>query len=127
MVVATPNSVSPAARGVAVPPPELFDLILVDEAHHSRAPTWIALLSAFPNAKQVHFTATPFRRDRQALNGTFIYSYPLSEAYREGIFGPIRFVPVEPAGDDHDSAIAKAAEAIFLEDKTEGFTHLVVV
>ncbi|HEV2149799.1 MAG TPA: DEAD/DEAH box helicase family protein [Longimicrobiaceae bacterium] len=127
VVVGTPNSVSPGAQGVAVPPADLFDLILVDEAHHNRAPTWDRLLSAFPGAKQVHFTATPFRRDRQAMHGDFVYTYPLSEAYRDGVFGAIRYVPVEPAGESSDIVIAKAAEQVFSQDQAAGLIHLVMV
>jgi superfamily II DNA or RNA helicase/ribosomal protein S18 acetylase RimI-like enzyme len=127
VVVGTPNSISPGAPGVAQPPADLFDLILVDEAHHGRAPTWDALLSAFPAAKQVHFTATPFRRDKQALKGDFIYTYPLSEAYKDGVFGAIRYVPVEPSGEDSDAVIAKAAEEVLQADRAAGLAHLVMV
>lgn len=127
VVVGTPFSLSPGAKGVATPPDDLFDLLLIDEAHHSRAPTWKALLDAFPNAKQIHFTATPFRRDKKALRGRFVYTYPLSAAYKDGIFGKIRYVPVRPNGADSDVAIAQEAERVVLEDRKAGFDHLLMV
>jgi superfamily II DNA or RNA helicase len=127
VIVATPFSVSPAAPGVSAPPPEMFDFIAVDEAHHSRAPTWNALLTAFPTAKQVHFTATPFRHDRQALSGEFIYTYSLNEANAEGVFGAIRYIPVEPEGENADVAIATATERVFRDDRDAGLKHLIMV
>lgn len=48
VVVATPRSVSPAQKGIPAPPEDLFDLVLIDEAHHSPAPTWNAVIEAFP-------------------------------------------------------------------------------
>ncbi|MEM6286591.1 MAG: DEAD/DEAH box helicase family protein [Bacteroidota bacterium] len=127
VVVGIPNSLSPAASGVWSPPPDLFDLILVDEAHHGRARTWEALIEAFPSARQVHFTATPFRRDRRELKGLFVYTYSLSEAYEDGVFGEIVFQPVEPEGENADVAIAKAAEAVLLRDRSDGYSHLLMV
>src|SRR5882724_3255254 len=44
VVVGTVQSASPAIKGVGDPPPDLFDLILCDEAHHEPAPTWRGLL-----------------------------------------------------------------------------------
>lgn len=127
VVVGTPNSLSPTVPTVPTPPEDLFDLVLVDEAHHSRAKTWETLLDAFPGARQVHCTATPFRNDKKQLPGTFAYSYPLSKAYEDGVFGEVRFVPVEPDGADPDAAIAKTVEETLLNDREQGFDHLIMV
>lgn len=68
VVVATVPSVS--REGVIPDPPaDLFDLVLVDEAHHSPARTWTRLLDLLAHAKQVLFTATPFRRDDKEIKG----------------------------------------------------------
>jgi superfamily II DNA or RNA helicase len=77
VVVTTPNSMSPVLKGVAPPPEDFFDLLIIDEAHHSPAKTWQAILEAFPNAKRALFTATPFRRDRKQINGTIVANYSI--------------------------------------------------
>lgn len=43
----------------------LFDLIILDEAHHTPAPTWHKMLDILPRAKTLGLTATPFRTDKQ--------------------------------------------------------------
>lgn len=42
-------------------------LIIIDEAHHIRADTWMRILDAFPNAYWIGCTATPMRLDRKGL------------------------------------------------------------
>lgn len=128
VVVATPNSVSPGISDVAAPPNDLFDLVLVDESHHSPARTWQALLKAFPDAKKILFTATPFRRDKREIKGQFIYTYPLKEAFDDQIFGKINYEPVEVSpGESNDVAISKKTEQIFRRDKSNGLHHFVMV
>ena len=127
-VVATPQCVSPGIQGISEPPAGLFDLIVMDEGHHSQAPRWIDLTLHFQPTRQLLFTATPFRRDRRELKGRIIFSYPLRLAHEDRIFGDLRFIPVEPPhGGDHDTAIAQAAEATFQADKAAGFNHCLMV
>ncbi len=126
--VSTPNVVSPGIAGIVKPPDELFDMILVDEAHHSPARTWAKLLDTFPNARKVLFTATPFRKDKKEIGGKFIYTYPLRKAFEDGIFGEIEYYPVDWDGkDDPDIVIAKYAERIFKKDKGQGYSHALMV
>lgn len=128
VVVATPNTASPAYADVARPPDDLFDLLLVDEAHHSPAATWRGLLDSFPTARRALFTATPFRQDRREIKGHLVYYYPLRQAMTDGIYGRIRFSPVKPApGVSPDVAIAKATERSFRADRKAGFDHNVMV
>lgn len=128
VVVGTPSSISPALEDVPDPPEDLFDLILVDEAHHSPAVTWNKLLSSFAGAKRVLFTATPFRQDRREIEGRLVYSYPMKKAYADEIFGQIEYVPVIPAaGVSDDAAIAEEAERVFRADRERGFDHFLVV
>ncbi len=63
---------------------DYFDMILVDEGHHNIAPSWQRVFEAFPQAKVISLTATPFRSDGQAVEGTRIYSYPFSRAMMMG-------------------------------------------
>ncbi|MFC5410841.1 DEAD/DEAH box helicase [Larkinella bovis] len=127
VVVASPSSISPAIEDIPSPPDDLFDLILVDEAHHSPARTWEELFNAFPNAKRILVTATPFRRDKREIKGKFVYVYPLREAYKDKIFGNIQFIPVSPEQENSDIAIAKKAEEIFNLDKAAGLHHALMV
>jgi len=128
VVVATPNGISPAYENIPAPPPDLFDLLLIDEAHHSPARTWKTILDCFPNAEKVLFTATPYREDSREIKGKFIFNYPVRAAFDDKVFGRVRFCPVEPAvGQTADIAIAKAAEEAFQKDKAAGYRHAVMV
>lgn len=44
-----------------------FDLIVVDEAHHVVASTYLNIIKAYPNAYQLGVTATPVRGDGKGL------------------------------------------------------------
>jgi len=127
--VGTPFCVSPVMANVAPPPDDFFDVVLMDEAHHSPASTWAALLGHFPKARKLLVTATPFRRDRKEINGRFIFDYPVSEAYRDGVFGHIEFVPVDDGGSAsvNDVGIAKAAQGAVLADRAQGLDHYLIV
>lgn len=128
VVVTTPMGSSPALEDVPHPPADLFDLLLVDEAHHSPARTWTGLIQSFPESRQVLFTATPFRRDRRLLPGRFVYEFPLREALRDGAFGSIRFIGCEPDPDvPNDVTIALRAEQEYRADRTAGFDHRLMV
>ena len=65
-------------------PKDFFDLIIVDEAHHSAAASWQRVFKRFPEAKVVNLTATPFRTDRQVLEGELIFRYPFKSASIKG-------------------------------------------
>jgi hypothetical protein len=114
VVLGTPNVLSPAHRGVAKPPAGLFDAMLVDEAHHSAAETWAALLETFPNVPRALLTATPFRLDKRNLPGALIYNYPLAQAIEDGVYAPISFVPVDvdDPGEADEALAAKAIERL---------------
>lgn len=59
---------------------DFFDMIIIDEAHHSPANTWVDSIQYFSNAKVVKLTATPYRTDRRKISGELIYNYKLSQA-----------------------------------------------
>lgn len=128
VVVATVQSISPEFEAIPEPPHDLFDLVLVDEAHHSPARTWQSVLDHFSLAKRILFTATPFRQDQKEIKGKFIFTYDLKEAFADGIFGEINYKPVIPnEGENHDEAIAKLAEIQFQNDSSLGFNHRVMI
>lgn len=129
VVVSTPNCVSPGHKGVSAPPAGLFDLILIDEAHHSTAKTWAQLLDSLPESRRILFTATPFRKDRDEIIGKFTYTYPVAKAFEDKIFGRIKYVPAVPTSDQEseDEAIARTAATVLKHDREAGFNHRIMV
>ena len=121
VVTATPKTVSPAESGVSGPPKDLFDLVFIDEAHHTPANTWTALLDAFATVKCVLLTATPFRRDGRRIRAALAYHYPIGKALDAGIYRPVKYHPVTATtSKDRDRALAKAAGRLFKKEKTLG-------
>lgn len=87
VVVALPQSISPEHYVEdAKPPTDLFDLVIVDEAHHAPAPTWRAILDHFDEARKVLLTATPRRRDGKRVPGELVFHYPLRAAMVDGYY-----------------------------------------
>lgn len=127
VVIGTPQSVSPATSGVAPAPESMFDLILVDEAHHTPARTWNALLETFGDARRVLFTATPFRRDRKEIRGRFVYTYTARRAFDDGVFGAVEFRAVTASDDEIDTAIAREAEKTLRADRDNQLAHYLLV
>lgn len=127
VVVGIPNSINVGINSEFRPSQNLFDLILVDEAHHVPAFTWTNVIEAFGDAKKVYFTATPFRRDKKEIKGKLAYVYPISKAYEDKIFGDVGYYPVITNGVNIDLAIAVEAERVFNEDKAAGLKHFMMV
>ena len=65
-------------------PSAFFDLIVVDEAHHAPADSWQNINAAFPGAKKLYLTATPFRSDEQPIRAEPVYRYRLADAISAG-------------------------------------------
>lgn len=103
-----------------------IDLVEVDEGHHDAAQTWISIRSNLESAKYILYTATPFRLDQKEIEGEFIYTYSMSQAFADGVFGKIDFIPIDDLGDK-DIALAKKANEVFEEDKKNNLDHFVMV
>ena len=71
-------------------PPNYFDMIIIDEAHHSTANTWVETLEHFDKAKVVKLTGTPIRTDGTNLVGELVYKYKLSQAMSKGYVKSLR-------------------------------------
>lgn len=128
VVIATPNSVSPHVPGVAAMPTDAFDLVLMDEAHHSAAPSWAKILDHLAGARRVLLTATPFRNDGKEIKAKIVYNYPLRKAHEDGIFGKLSYIPVMPKiEEDTDKEIAQTVEKIYRKDEADGFEHRVII
>lgn len=71
-------------------PQDFFDMIIIDEAHHSPARTWREAVNHFSSAKVIKLTATPFRTDGICLVGKKIYEYRLSRAMHQNYVKSLR-------------------------------------
>jgi len=67
-----------------------FDMIIIDEAHHSTANSWVATTNYFKYAKVVKLTGTPIRTDGVELAGELVYKYKLSQAMALGYIKSLR-------------------------------------
>jgi len=71
-------SVQTLARRLRHIPPDLFQLLVIDEAHHSNAGTWSKVLQHCSTARVLGVTATPCRSDGRGLG----------EYYQALVMGP---------------------------------------
>lgn len=65
-------------------PDNFFDLIIVDEAQHAPANSWKQVIERFPNSKVVNMTATPFRSDKEEIDGELVFRYSFKRATFKG-------------------------------------------
>lgn len=83
---------------------DLFEMVIVDEAHHFPAETWSKIIRKFEaHALVVFFTATPFRSDgRKVVETSFAYHLSLSQAIENGIIRPTKWDDYELNQDPDD-------------------------
>jgi len=78
-------------------PDKFFDMIIIDEAHHSAAESWKKVLGRFPEAKIILMTATPFRSDKQEIKGDLVYRYSFRSATLKGYIKRLKASYVAPS------------------------------
>ena len=101
--------------------------LVLDEAHHVAANSWVAFRASFDDKSVLQFTATPFRRDRRLVSGAVIYTYPLRNAQKDGYFKKISFEPIYEIDQARaDRAIATTAIARLRQDLAAGRNHLLM-
>lgn len=79
------------------------DVILVDEAHHALAKTYMKVLDAFPNAVKLLFTATPVRMGRMQLDQIatdLVEGKQIQELMDTGFLAPFRYFARKKIDDD---------------------------
>ena len=128
VIVTLPNTIQASD-------PEAVDALLdgcshliVDEAHHVSAPSWIAIRDKFEGKPVVQFTATPFRRDGKRIDGRIIFNFKLGDAQDAGYYRPIHLETVEEYGDDErrDRRIAETAIQALRRDRSAQLDHLLM-
>ncbi|MGE0308458.1 MAG: DEAD/DEAH box helicase family protein, partial [Acidimicrobiia bacterium] len=88
---------SRADRWLSQFPSDFFDLVIIDEGHHVAAESWQKVIRAFPHARFVSLTATPFRADNKDLLGELVYRYPFARAMLNGYIKHITSASAHPA------------------------------
>ncbi len=122
IVISTPALLARANTEIQNKLKPIFSHVYFDEAHHVVAKEWETLKLLFKNSKIVQFTATPYRRDRQPMEGRVVYNYPLSQALRDECFSKISLITVdERHPKKKDKAIADAAMERLLADRKKGW------
>ncbi|MGX6979094.1 DEAD/DEAH box helicase [Vagococcus elongatus] len=74
-------------------PPNYFDTIVVDEAHHAISDGYQRVLNHFEESNVLGVTATPDRGDMRNLGSYFeslAYEYKLPAAIKEGYLSPVK-------------------------------------
>lgn len=119
-------------KRIAQFPPDYFNTIIIDEAHHCLTDSYQRVLNHFHNAKVLGVTATPDRSDMRNLGEFFnslAYEYTLPRAIHENYLSPIKAITIPlhldisgvktSAGDynpgDLDSALDPYLEQIAAE------------
>ena len=129
VIVALPNALeASSAEALEALIDGATDLI-VDEAHHVTAATWLKVRERFQGKRVLQFTATPFRRDGKRIDGKIIFNFKLGDAQAAGYYRPINLGTVEEYGEEakRDRAIAIEAIAALRRDRNElGLDHLLM-
>lgn len=108
------------------------DVILVDEAHHALAKSYLNILNRFPNAIILLFTATPHRTGRQQLDqiaNDIIVGQSIHELTEKGFLAPFRYF--QPPSDFDETALKRGstgdytAESMQEAMSTKIFGHIV--
>lgn len=128
VLIATPQTLQYFNEDELAALTKLCTHLVIDEAHHVAARTWNRIRKAFLGKPCIQFTATPFREDKEGLDGKIIYNYPLKEAQIDGYFQEIEFHPIrEYQPSLADAAIAEKAIDLLRKDLDDGKDHLMMV
>src|SRR6185436_2461141 len=91
IVVASKDTLHPARLSTTFRH-DAFSLVIIDEAHHAVAKTYMAICDYFSGAKIVGVTATPDRQDEAALGRLFesvCEPYDILDGINDGFLCPI--------------------------------------
>lgn len=127
VIIATASAISKVSSIVLKKISESCSHLIIDEAHHVNAVTWLAIKRTFNDKPVLQFTATPFRTDTTRIEGKIIFNYPLSQAQKDGCFMPIEFHPIKEFQESKvDEAIAKKAITLLRNDIEIGLDHIMM-
>ncbi|HJX65925.1 MAG TPA: DEAD/DEAH box helicase [Polyangia bacterium] len=100
--------------------PSRFDLVIVDEAHHSLAKTYRRVIDYFAKAKILGLTATPDRKDEKAMSEVYddFFVYDIEDAVTDGVLCDLKIAPFHIHGLDL-SSVKTNAKGDLNEDQLE--------
>lgn len=99
-----------------------FDVIIIDEAHHVKADSYKKILQAFPHAKVLGVTATPYRMSHESFRPEFdelITSAPISRFIRDKWLCDYEYYSIRPESRiqmDIDSISRFALDGDYLDE-----------
>lgn len=129
VLITLPNTLEASSPEVVAYIAESCSDLIVDEAHHITAKTWLKIRHFFEEKRILQFTATPFRRDENRIDGKIIFNYKLGDAQLADYYRPISLVPVEEYGDSYErdlSIASKAVEVLKNDREALGLDHLIM-
>ena len=100
-----------------------FGYIVIDEAHHTLAKTYLSISKLYPGAKILGVTATPCRLSRESFRKIFdklIVSKSVQQFIDEGYLSPFRYYSIKPDNDlqyDIDSINVFGANGDYAEQE----------
>lgn len=87
-------------------PPDYFDYIIIDETHHTAAPTYGLIFSYFKPKFFLGLTATPDRMDRKDIlgfyNNNIIFEMSQEQAIEQGYLAPFQYLGFKDSIDYSD-------------------------
>ena len=114
VVVASVQTLSNDKR-LAKYPSNYFETIVVDEAHHTLADSYLKILNHFDTAKVLGVTATCDRGDKRSLGEYYeniAYEYGMRQAIKEGYLSPIKAQMIPLELDISDVSLSKGDYAL---------------
>lgn len=93
-------SVQTLARRLAILPSDYFQLIIVDECHHTNAGTWAQAINHFGGARLLGVTASPIRTDGRGLGENYesmVLGPDTSWLTANGFLAPAKYYAPPPA------------------------------
>jgi len=90
-----------------------FQFIIIDEAHHALADTYMRLWKLYPGSKKLGVTATPWRMNHQSFTDLFdklVMSMPIKDFIKQGYLSPYVYYSLRD-----ESYIQKTIDGIELD------------